>query len=152
MSSAIPQHLLSSSEKMQNEKSPGANRLPPNTFKYLDKENLIHLLEILTLVWNTDYEPETWHMVKLIILPKKGDLADLINHRGISLFDIASKILSSFIANRSEDYLFTFGIDKQVGSTKNKGCVDATFTLKVALQTLYKHNQEAWVLFIDATL
>jgi hypothetical protein len=38
-----------------------------------------------------------------------------------------------------------FGIEEQ----PDKGCADATFTLKTALQTLREHDQESWVLFVD---
>jgi hypothetical protein len=30
-----------------------------------------------------------------------------------------------------------------------KGCADATFTIKTALQTLREHDQEAYVIFVD---
>jgi hypothetical protein len=35
------------------------------------------------------------------------------------------------------------------GSTPGKGCTDATFTLKSALQILQGHDQESWVLSAD---
>jgi hypothetical protein len=38
-----------------------------------------------------------------------------------------------------------FGIEER----PDKGCADATFTLKTALQTLREHDQESWVLFVD---
>jgi hypothetical protein len=41
-----------------------------------------------------------------------------------------------------------FGIEEQAGSTPDKGCADATFTLKTAQQT-FEHDQESWVLFVD---
>jgi hypothetical protein len=40
-------------------------------------------------------------------------------------------------------------LEEQAGSTPGKGCADATFTLKTALQTLREHGQESWVLFVD---
>lgn len=40
-------------------------------------------------------------------------------------------------------------MDEQCGCLFNKGCTDATFSLKSALQTLREHEQEVHVLFVD---
>jgi hypothetical protein len=52
-------------------------------------------------------------------------------------------------SNPTSEPLQGFGVEEQAGSTPGKGCADATFTLKTALQTLHEHNQESWVLFVD---
>jgi hypothetical protein len=57
--------------------------------------------------------------------------------------------VSSIAATRLATHLKGFGIEEQAGSTPEKGCADATFTLKTALQTLREHGQESWVLFVD---
>jgi Reverse transcriptase (RNA-dependent DNA polymerase) len=81
--------------------------------------------------------------------PKSGDLSNPNKCRGIALGDIAAKCVSSIIATRLSQHLVSFGMDRQNGSIFKKGCVDATFSLKLALQTLHKHNKEAYVLFVD---
>jgi hypothetical protein len=62
----------------------------------------------------------------------RGEI-DIINHR----------------AYRLTQHLCTFGMDKQCGSLFGKGCVDATFTLKKALQQLHKQGQDTHVLLVD---
>jgi Holliday junction resolvasome RuvABC ATP-dependent DNA helicase subunit len=57
----------------------------------------------------------------------------------IALGDIAAKCVSSIIANRLTEHLVIF----------NKGCADATFSLKLALQTLHEHDKESYILFVD---
>jgi hypothetical protein len=58
--------------------------------------------------------------------------------------------VGSIAATRLASHLKGFGIEEQAGSTPEKGCADATFTLKTAaLQTLREHGQESWVLFVD---
>jgi hypothetical protein len=57
--------------------------------------------------------------------------------------------VSSITATRLANNLKIFGVEEQGGSMPGKGCADATFTLKMALQTLRKHNPESWVLFVD---
>ena len=40
-------------------------------------------------------------------------------------------------------------MDKQCGSIFGKGCADANFSLKAALETLREQGQDAHVLFVD---
>jgi hypothetical protein len=70
----------------------------------------------------------------LSILPKSGDLSNPNKWRGIALLDICSKAVSSIAATRLAIHLKGFE-EEQAGSTPDKGCADATFTLKTALQT-----------------
>ena len=83
------------------------------------------------------------------MIPKTGDLSNPNKWRGIALGDIVAKSISSIIAHRLTQHLCTFGMDEQCGSLFGKGCVDATFTLKRALQQLREQGQNTHVLFVD---
>jgi hypothetical protein len=141
------QHAL---RKMQYEKSSGTNGIPTEAFKCLTGTNYQFFKDTITLFWKNDqFQPIDFQQIKLSILPKKGDLSDPNKWRGIALGDIAAKCISSIIATRLTKYLTTFGIDEQCGSLFGKGCANATFLLKLALQTLHEHNQESFALFKD---
>jgi hypothetical protein len=66
----------------------------------------------------------------------------VVSHRGTSP-------RSTIAATRLAIHLKGFGGEEQAGSTPGKGCADATFTLKKALQSLREHGQESWVIFVD---
>ena len=135
---------------MKSEKSPGKNGIPPEAYKLLAGLGEDVLEKIITQFWtDPDFNPEIWKHVVLTILPKSGDLSNPNKWRGIALLDICSKAVSSIAATRLANHLKSFGIEEQAGSTPDKGCADATFTLKTALQTLREHDQESWVLFVD---
>ena len=95
---------------------------------------------------NPDLDPDEFHQVRLTILPKSGDLSDPNKWRGICLLDIASKVMSSIIADRLRNHLLTFGIDEECGHI---GCADANFSIKSAIQILREYDTEAYVLFVD---
>ena len=136
--------------KMAYEKSPGPNGIPTEAFKNLDGEGYLLLEKTIEEYWNNpQYEPEEFTKLRLSILPKSGDLSNPNKWRGIALGDICAKTISSILANRLTKHLAKFGIDEQCGSLFGKGCADATFTLKSALQTLREHQQETHVLFVD---
>jgi hypothetical protein len=137
-------------KKMKYEKSPGPNGIPTEAFKNLEGKTFTKFMEILNQYWNDDnYEIPEWQELGFSILPKSGDLSNPNKWRGIALGDIAAKCTSSIIATRLTTHLISFGMDEQCGSLFQKGCADATFLLKLALQTLHEHNQDAYILFVD---
>jgi hypothetical protein len=94
-------------------------------------------------------KPQEFQELKLSILPKSGNLSNPNKWRRIALGDMAAKCISSILASRLTKHLMTFGIDEQYGSLLGKGCANATFTLKAALQTLREHNENAYILFVN---
>ena len=52
-----------------------------------------------------DHDIDDWHMGNLRILPKKGDLHQPNNWRGINLLDSGSKIMSLIITARLQVFL-----------------------------------------------
>lgn len=103
---------------------------------------------------NVDSAPATALMLefarmRLKILPKKGDLRDLNNWRGIMLLDAASKIVSMIINSRLQRLLKEVGIEAQNGFTGGRGCADGSFCIRQALKKRREHGLESWVLFVD---
>ena len=137
-------------KKMAYEKSPGSNGITTEAFKNLDGDGFELLYRTIVRYWTDEnYTPEEFTTIKLSMIPKTGDLSNPNKWRGIALGDIAAKSISSIIAYRLTQHLCTFGMDEQCGSLFGKGCVDATFTLKKALQQLREQGQDAHVLFVD---
>ena len=65
------------------------------------------------------------------------------------LLGVAGKIVASIISERLQALLQRVGIENQNGFMMHRGCTDAVFCLKVALQKRKEHMQDSWVLFID---
>ena len=87
--------------------------------------------------------------MRLKLLPKKGDLRDLNNWRGIMLLDAASKIISMIINDRLQRLLKEVGIEEQNGFSGGRGCSDGSFCIRQALKKRREHGLESWVLFVD---
>ena len=87
--------------------------------------------------------------MRLKILPKKGDLRDLNNWRGIMLLDAASKVVSMIINSRLQLLLKEVGIEEQNGFMGGRGGSDGIFCIRQALKKRRKHGKESWVLFVD---
>ena len=85
---------------------------------------------------------------KLKILPKKGDLSNTKNWRGINLLDVTSKVISIIITSRLQSALSIDGIPFQFGSSPNTGCPDGSYSIKSILQLNKEHDLNTWVVFV----
>ena len=88
-----------------------------------------------------------------IIVPlfKKGSLNDPDNYRGISLCDISSKLYSSIINNRLQEWIEQNNLsgECQAGFKKDYSTVDHMFTLMAMIQKQFALNRKLYVPFID---
>ena len=87
--------------------------------------------------------------MRLKILPKKGDVRDLNNWRGIMLLDAVFKVISMIINDRLQRLLKEVGIEEQNGFCCGCGCSDGNFCIRQALKKRREHSLDSWVLFVD---
>jgi hypothetical protein len=92
---------------------------------------------------------EDWQVARLKLLPKKGDLSQCKNWRGICLLDIASKILSSIMTARLGIVQQDHGLESQAGFRWNRGTIDGSFSTSLAMQKRKEHGLATWAVFID---
>ena len=92
---------------------------------------------------------DEWLIARLKLLPKKGDLTLCKNWRGISLLDVASKVMSSILVKRMQEVLKECGLELQSGFTPDRGTIDGLFSVFIALQKRKEHNMDSWILFVD---
>ena len=124
----IKKHL----RKLKTHKAPGMNGVPTECYKLLGMGGGFsnaghHFYDFIWEYWrNPELDPQEIHEVRLVMLPKSGDLSNQNKWQGICLLDITSKIVSSIIADRLRKHLLTFGIDEQCGHV---GCADANFSI-----------------------
>ena len=90
-----------------------------------------------------------WSEARLKLLPKKGDLSQCKNWRGICLLDIASKIFSNVLVARLQNAQEALGMEAQCGFRGERGTIDGLWNIAVALAKRKEHNLETWALYID---
>jgi hypothetical protein len=79
---------------LKNNKAPGPDGIPSEILKEGSKcmENRIYGL--IVQIWNEERIPLSWAEALICPIHKKGDVQNCENSRGISLVNIAYKILS----------------------------------------------------------
>ena len=133
------------------EKAPGDSGLLPQFWKALSSEpSTFDLIKQLILnFWRSEQPPRDWLIGLLKILPKKGDLSQAGNYRGIMLLEAAYKIVSILLLNRLQPIAESLDQEQQCGFRPGRGCQDAIFNVKMAIKKRREHGQETWILFLD---
>jgi hypothetical protein len=130
--------------------APGESGLSPMAMKKLPKEARMALLDVIHRYWNgLDENPEWNEALLCIIYKKKGKHDDLNNYRGVCLQDLIARYVLSIISSRLLTMLREHGIKEQLGCQPLRGCRDALFIVRSALQLRHKHMLPTWALFVD---
>ena len=90
-----------------------------------------------------------WELGRVKVLPKKGDLSDTNNWRGICLLEVSYKIIGNVILARMNAISECIDHEAQCGFRPFRGCGDAIFNLRMAIKKRREHNLETWVLLLD---
>ena len=136
-------------KKLTLHKATGLNGVSPNAIKALDDDNKLILFRLCAEYFDNTVDIEEWLMGSLKILPKKGDLMNPNNWRGIILLDISSKVVSLVVTARLQKALERYRIPNQFGSTPKTGCLDGSFYIKSILQMINEYDLNTWVVFVD---
>ena len=83
------------------------------------------------------------------VIPKKGDLSQPGNYRGIMLLEVSYKIIANILLARLQPIEEGLDHEAQCGFRPGRGCTDAVFTVKMALKKRQEHGLETWVFFLD---
>ena len=78
-----------------------------------------------------------------------GSTAKCSNYHGISLLNIAFKILEAILKNRLEPAYDTVARDNQAGFKKKRGCRDQIFAIRQTVEQRHEYNRQTVLVFID---
>ena len=90
-----------------------------------------------------------WKEGYLIKLPKKGDLSQCSNYRGITLLSIPSKVFNRVLLNRLKDAVDPHLRDQQAGFRKGRSCTDQIATLRIIVEQSLEWKSPLYANFID---
>ena len=80
---------------------------------------------------------------------KNGDKSECSNYRGISLLNIAFKILEAIIVNRFKRFRDKVTREEQCGFRPGRSTIDQIFNLRCLLQNRHEYRRPTMVAFID---
>ena len=133
--------------KLKRNKAGGLDNIPPEFYRNggITLEKV--LTEVLQCIWTICCMPSEWKTAVIVPLFRKGDKTNCANYRGISLLNIAFKILEAVLKNRLEPAYK--GRPNQAGFKKNKGCRDQIFAIRQILEQREEFKRLTNLIFID---
>ncbi|GFS22439.1 endonuclease-reverse transcriptase [Elysia marginata] len=120
--------------KRKSNRAPGEDRITADMLKAYLSMSAKCLVSLFKKVWSGEKVPDAWKKGTLIKLPKKGDLSQCNNWRGINLLSVPGKIFCPVIL-----YRIKFSVDKalreeQAGFREGRSCVDQIFILRTIIE------------------
>jgi len=115
---------------LKNGKAAGVNNIVAELLKADIVTATQKLHEIIQLIWENEVIPYEWLKGQIVKLPKKGNLRECTNGRGITDPAIASKVLGNILIERLKN-----GADKrlraeQAGFRQGKSTTEQLFILR----------------------
>ncbi|KAJ2940675.1 hypothetical protein O0L34_g14785 [Tuta absoluta] len=137
-------------KRMKNHKSPGADGIPAELYKYGGPHIKNKLFELVLNIWECEIVPQDWRDASICKLYKgKGDIADCSSYRGISLLSTAGKILAHIINTRLSRHAESILPETQCGFRPGRGTVDAIFVVRQIQEKSLEQHRHLYMCFVD---
>lgn len=134
---------------MKSNKAPGIDRITAEMLKADTNLSAKSLHPIFTKIWENEEFPEDWLQGLLIKVPKKGDLSECDNWRGIMLLCVPVKILCKVLLNRFEEKVDATLRNAQAGFRPGRSCIDQINTLRIIIEQINEFQGNLHMVFID---
>ena len=135
--------------RLKNNKSAGTDEIPAELLKEAGATFKDYFHQLIVKIWNEERMPTDWNTSIICPIHKKGDRRECKNYRGISLLNIAYKILASIMCERLKPHVIRIIGPYQCGFMPGKSTTDQIFTLRQILEKTHEFQVDTHHLFID---
>ena len=134
---------------LRNGKAAGPDGIPAEAIKAGIETSTSMLHSIFCKIWEKEEVPAQWREGIVIKLPKRRDLRDCKNYRGIMLLSVPGKVFSRIILERVRGAVNPKLRDQQAGFRRNRSCADQIASLRIIVEQSIKWNSTLYINFID---
>ena len=136
-------------QTLKNGKAPEIDQITPELFKVDTESPCVELRRLFDLIWLEEKLPEQWKQGLISKIPKKGNLQQCGNWRGVTLLPIASKVLRKILINRIKGGAGHRLRKEQAGFRPGRGTVEQIFILRNILEQVNEWNATTYFHFVD---
>ena len=123
--------------------------IPPEIFMACPNAMATLLEPLIKTTWELERFPDDWKNGYVIKLPKKGDLSDCKNWRGITLLNSINKLVTIILYQRLSDKLEPLLRKAQAGFRPHRSCVDQINTLRIVVEHSLEYHATLYMIFVD---
>lgn len=136
--------------KMQKSgKACGNDNLNAELFKADPEVSANSLNKLFNSIWTNETIPKSWKEAQIVKIPKKGDLTDCNNWRGISLLSVPSKLFTRVLMNRIKKSIEKRLRIEQAGFRGGRSTMNQIFILRNIIEQTIEFNSTLYMNFID---
>ena len=129
-------------KKLKLGKAPGIDNIPYDVLKADIGATTDVLYSVLNEIWDKEEIPTEWKTGMLVTIPKKGNLSECKNWRGIMLLSVPSKIICRIILDKKLR-------KEQAGFRKDKSCTNHIATLRIIVEQCIEWQSSLYINFVD---
>ena len=143
------EEVKSAIRDLKNGKTPGIDSITAEMLKAGGEFSINKVHQLLQNIWRQEELPSKWKQGIIIKLPKKGNLKECKNSRGITLLSVVGKILGRIIIDRMRSGVDKRLRDEQAGYRKGRGTTEQVFVLRNILEQVNEWQATMYVGFVD---
>lgn len=128
-------------------KACGDDGIAPEVLKRCNLDEIV--LEFCNDALIDGKKPDQWSVSNIIPIPKKGDLSDPQNYRGISLSSLVAKTLNRMVLNRIKPEFEKILRNNQNGFRPGRSCAQHILALRRLIEGVKSRKIPAVMTFID---
>ena len=136
-------------KKLKTVKASGPDNIPPEAIKANPDLTATILHKIYSDIWKNEVMPQDWNIGHLIKLPKKGNLKECKNYRGIALLTVVAKVLNSILLSRLLKAVDEKLREQQAGFRKDRSCTEQIAALRIIIEQSLEWNTSLFLNFVD---
>ena len=107
------------------------------------------LVKLFRTFWEQEKVQKTWKQGLIVKIPKKRDLTECRNWRGITLTSVPSKVFGRVLIDRIRDGVNSKLRDEQAGFRSGRGTVEQIFILLNIIEQVVKWLATLYIMFVD---
>ncbi|KAJ8417554.1 hypothetical protein AAFF_G00223970 [Aldrovandia affinis] len=136
-------------KSLKNNKVPGLDKVSAELLKHGQEVGVESLTHLFNLIWHSEDVPVDWRSGVIVTLPKKGNLSDCNNWRGITLLSIPGKVFCSVLLQRLKTEVDNILREEQAGFRKGRSCSEQIFTLRNIIEQCLELQTTLIINYID---
>ena len=134
---------------LKNDKAAGPDDIPAEAFKADLKTTVEILYSLFENIWEKEEVQTNRKEGYLIKLPKKGDLSNCNNYRGITVLSVPGKVFNRILLERMKGRVNPILCDQQAGFHQDRSCTDQIATLHIIVEQSLEWNSSLYINFVD---
>ena len=129
--------------------APGLDGIPPEAYVNGGDSLVKDLHALFIQVWEDGAVPPEWRDAELVPLPKKGNLKNCENWRGISLLAVLGKVFAKVIQRRLQTVAEAILPESQCGFRPDRSTGDMIFTVNRLAELARMSGRDLFLVFVD---